>query len=792
MGSAAELTDPTTGTEKHHQPIEVEEEDELIVDLERKTFRHGKGHDITSVDSSTITSTTNTSSASSSFSGDVTVETPDFHSNGQGEHTALVNLEVPELEPEIGFHEEHNNGNNCIVFFDEEQGSESAGAEHDAHESQTADLNGEEKQLEPENDSTSEDNKSSREIEEVQDGDVSKDRDAVDQPAGDVIEEEVDIEDVEDYDVENVLDKQETHDLFCPNCDSCITKRVVLKRRKRKVRHELGDSKRVRGPHWTEPLLHSEDNLPSLGGGENSANESFLFKCLSCFTIFIPKGMASKPIPPHEGVEGLKIQPNPQEEATGDSNWFNSIFGFNKTESAVQQGGASSSVPEANPPRESSVPVVNPPRGNLSPLENDTIGSTSNNPSKAPAVVQRDAATSIQDGSEINAFQDIKPVDTPSIQVAKSNDTSKVVNNGVIVEDGQKFLAPTTEEQTQQKIDNDDSSIADGKHTSEKGCLSPIQPSHGMSILNTVTNGPDGFRVQTTFHEEGAPLLFEGKDTSDTRKPDFGLTKVTGVMDTGDRGVITSPVNPEIDISPGNLLEEGSLREPLMRRVVVQGRKLEILKSIVYGGLLEAITSLGVISSAAGSGASMLNILVLGLANLIGGLILIIHNLQELREEEPIRTTIEDNQTNGREEEEGRYKRLLGRRENFTLHATVAILSFIIVGILPPVVYYFSFSEKHNKDYKVASVFGASLFCIVLLAIAKAHVKYPRGSYLKSILYYATIAVSVSGISYVVGNFLEHLLEKYGWSDGSETPVGQMMLSSLMGRKAGLGYSSSY
>lgn len=170
-------------------------------------------------------------------------------------------------------------------------GSESAVAETDAHESQTADhSNGEKKQLESENGSTSEDNKRSREIEEVQDGDVSKDLDDIDQPAGDVIEEEVDVEDVEDYDLENVLDKQETHDLFCPNCDSCITKRVVLKRRKRKIRHELGDPKRVRGPHWTEPLLHSVDNPPSQDGGENSANESFVFKCLSCFTIFIPKG----------------------------------------------------------------------------------------------------------------------------------------------------------------------------------------------------------------------------------------------------------------------------------------------------------------------------------------------------------------------------------------------------------------------------------------------------------------------------------------------------------------------
>lgn len=164
--------------------------------------------------------------------------------------------------------------------------------------------------------------------------------------------------------------------------------------------------------------------------------------------------------------------------------------------------------------------------------------------------------------------------------------------------------------------------------------------------------------------------------------------------------------------------------------------------------------------------------------------------LHELKKEEPIRETTQDSQTNG--EEESQYKRLLGRREHFMLHATIAILSFIITGLLPPVVYYFSFRETHNKDYKVASVFGASLICITFLALAKAHVSNPRGNHLKSVLYYATTAVSVSGITYVVGNVVNQLLEKYGWSDGSETPVGEMMLS-LMGRKAGgFGYSSSY
>ncbi|XP_013595136.1 PREDICTED: membrane protein of ER body-like protein [Brassica oleracea var. oleracea] len=275
----------------------------------------------------------------------------------------------------------------------------------------------------------------------------------------------------------------------------------------------------------------------------------------------------------------------------------------------------------------------------------------------------------------------------------------------------------------------------------------------------------------------------KSSERPDTRTPDIGQTNVTGVVDTEPRH--------RIDIPPlsDNPIDEETLEERLLPQVV-EGRKPEILKSIVYGGLTEAITSLGVISSAAGSGASTLNILVLGLANLFSGLILIINNLHELKKEEPIRETTQDSQTNG--EEESQYKRLLGRREHFMLHATIAILSFIITGLLPPVVYYFSFRETHNKDYKVASVFGASLICITFLALAKAHVSNPRGNHLKSVLYYATTAVSVSGITYVVGNVVNQLLEKYGWSDGSETPVGEMMLS-LMGRKAGgFGYSSSY
>ncbi|KAG2239838.1 hypothetical protein Bca4012_022931 [Brassica carinata] len=805
MGSAAEITEPTTGTEKLHQPVkleEVEEEDELIVELERKTssFPHGKRPD--SADGSTIT--TNTSS-SSSFSEGI----PDLR-NGEGEHIGIENLEVPETpekEAVIGFHEEHDDGNNSNVYFDGEEGiwkcrhcdwtyredsllcfetkgSESADVQPDAHESNTADnVKAEKKEPVSENGSPSEDNKgSSREIEEVQDGDSPKEVVAVvDQRTADVIEEEeVDIDDAEDYNVEKVLDNQETHDLFCPNCNSCITKRVILKKRKRKISHVPEDPKRVRGPDRIDPILRSEDNEPSAGGGDNSTHESFFYKCLSCFSIFIPTGVDSKPVSPSENVERLNTQPKPQEEATGHSNWFGSMFGSKKKEPPVQQGGIMPSIPEASLPRD-----------NPGVLGEKTTGSNANIPSKAPALVQDGPVTSIQDVSEIGVSEDNKPVDTPLIQVANSNDTSKGVNSEATDENGQQFLVPSAdEEQTQQKIDGDGASAAEENQSTDKGRLSPIQPARDMNISNIVTSGPDGVRVETIFHTEGVSHLFEG---TDPRKPDLGVTKVTGVMNSGDGGPIRGIDIPPLPVSS---LEEGTLTEPLVRPAVagpvVEGRKLEILKSIVYGGLIEAITSLGVISSAAGSGASTLNILVLGLANLFGGLILIIHNLQELREEEPVitTTTTEDNQTNT--QEEGRYKRLLGRRENFTLHVTVAIISFIIMGLLPPIVYYFSFSKTHKRDYKVASVFGASLLCIVLLAIAKAHVRSPRGSHLKSVLKYAMIAVSVSGISYVVGNFVDQLLEKYGWSDGTETPAGEMMLS-LMGRKAGsFGYSSSY
>jgi hypothetical protein len=47
-------------------------------------------------------------------------------------------------------------------------------------------------------------------------------------------------------------------------------------------------------------------------------------------------------------------------------------------------------------------------------------------------------------------------------------------------------------------------------------------------------------------------------------------------------------------------------------------------------------------------------------------------------------------------------------------------------------------------------VAAASLLCIALLAIGKAHVKRPR-TYITTLLYYISIGFSSAGLSYVVG-----------------------------------------
>ncbi|GAB2224467.1 hypothetical protein Droror1_Dr00005228 [Drosera rotundifolia] len=63
-----------------------------------------------------------------------------------------------------------------------------------------------------------------------------------------------------ELDVERVLQKHETHDLFCPNCNSCITSRVILRRRKPKIQEISVVGEVVKADdHATETLIEDRD-----------------------------------------------------------------------------------------------------------------------------------------------------------------------------------------------------------------------------------------------------------------------------------------------------------------------------------------------------------------------------------------------------------------------------------------------------------------------------------------------------------------------------------------------------
>lgn len=100
---------------------------------------------------------------------------------------------------------------------------------------------------------------------------------------------------VTELDVERVIQKQDTHDFYCPNCNSCITKRIILRKRKRTVQISDEDVKKVK--EATVAYKLGSESTESTGepveAGYNVAqnemnNGADIFRCLSCFSFFIP------------------------------------------------------------------------------------------------------------------------------------------------------------------------------------------------------------------------------------------------------------------------------------------------------------------------------------------------------------------------------------------------------------------------------------------------------------------------------------------------------------------------
>ncbi|KAJ9564923.1 hypothetical protein OSB04_000889 [Centaurea solstitialis] len=184
---------------------------------------------------------------------------------------------------------------------------------------------------------------------------------------------------------------------------------------------------------------------------------------------------------------------------------------------------------------------------------------------------------------------------------------------------------------------------------------------------------------------------------------------------------------------------------------------LEVLKSIVYGGLTVVIASFSVVAAAAAADTPTVNIVALALASVLGGIFAIGRTLWDLR----------DDCYKGKQEATNKYKELLGRLNYFPLHAVFAILSFVIFGMVPPVTYGFSYRETGDEDHTIVVVAIVSLFCVSLLAILKAYVTRCKRFflYVKTVVYNVAIAVLVSGASYVAGILVSRLIKELGLFD---------------------------
>lgn len=545
--------------------------------------------------------------------------------------------------------------------------------------------------------------------------------------------EEVDQEGT-DLDVERVLKEQDTHELYCPNCHSCITRRVILLRRKRKVRKLKNKPKHEKVETVDPSNLIPKNVVDSSNLVNNSSTgsqtpgddvheletERDVFRCLACFSFFIPTGNGFKLFQSsRHDSENEDMLNSENTGAAAKKNWFLSCFGSgdhsDQTVVNNQEPAEAANIRSQQDAQES--------------LNSLIVEINQNGTSSAATPVKTATTESKGTGMTDNLPPEHKRVD---IVFPISGNTSVIENPAGDVGHSPNDVKEASNLRTETVEKGTDMSIKDRVL---------LIDSFLSDVPDNVTSGSHEIKTEATVSltrgsEQSEEIKVAIKETADgvsKRKTDGGLQVIVESVTDGHQD-----------------------------EVARESYQLDILKSIVYGGLVESITSLGVVSSAAGSGTATLNILVLALANLIGGLTLIVHNLRELRNDDPRPTTDQLN------EQEDRYERLLGKRRNYTIHAVVAIISFIVFGLVPPVLYGFTFQKTGDRDYKLAATAGASLICITLLAIGKGHIQ--NRSYIKTVLYYLSIGFAASGASYVAGDLLNELIEKLGWLNPSPSP----------------------
>ncbi|KAF3332382.1 membrane protein of ER body-like protein isoform X2 [Carex littledalei] len=503
---------------------------------------------------------------------------------------------------------------------------------------------------------------------------------------------------IKELDLEKVLEEQETHDLYCPNCNSCITRRVILKKRKRIAKDVKTDSRPEKLPNLFQIGTINED----LDGREQT---NVLFKCLSCFSFFIPTECG-----------------------------FDIFHLFGGKKESIQ-------IPTTTQTREEIQSTV----ATQTKEEIQSI-ATLETKEETKITVNKKASNQTSEANYNNWFTSLFQ---PGVNQKKVNQQDKVDDDPLkVVKERQKEIKKSDESQN----------IA-VKQTTESVIEEQKTDAIAFSEVSTLTSASEITEIKEieTSDTKTNMAKMPGLSYIVTKKED--LIEVVNSVNVGTeiQEELKGPVQVTPTVPKETIIDMPKYRPRECFCPGINMNNWDILKPIVYGGLVETITGLCIVSSAASTGASTLNIVLLAAANIIGGLFLIIHDLSELKH-------AQDEADDRNEDELGRYWALLGRKGHFGLHATVAVVSYIFFGLLPPLVYSFTFRKTDNSEYKLIAVAITSLVCIAILSLGKAHVR-PRRTYFTTILYYITIGVSASGLSYVAGMLLKQLIESIGFFD---------------------------
>ncbi|XP_010250799.1 PREDICTED: uncharacterized protein LOC104592934 isoform X2 [Nelumbo nucifera] len=619
-----------------------------------------------------------------------------------------------------------------------------------------------------------------------------------------------------DLDVERVLVEQETHDLYCPNCNSCITRRVILRKRKRKVQNIQYDVKQAKIEKVDQSK--SDDSCPEPSPSANvcdpvepgvdgslqpAVNDEDhgpdIFRCLSCFSLFTLTANGFKLFPCFGDRSNDENMQSVQQKPARSSNWFSSVFELIKgkrTGDAVrhvkgdadlnpQHSLAESETNQKTLTTENIVsslpltfltgeePDVNEKMKDPTELWTDE-GATakSDEGTKLPGCTSTQEQVSYpkerplvdENTVPIGSKKEDLLLEDVQVNIREDLDYAPRKSTAAFTAENTVSLPPLTfligeELDVNEKMKDSTELWTDKSATakSDEGIKLP-----GCTSSQEQVSYPKGSSLgdenSVPIESKKEALLLQDIQISIREDLDYAPRKITA----GSPSYVMENIVPE---SMRNVLPHETeisiceQRSHETRRI----HKWDVLNCIIYGGLIESIISLGVVSSAAGSDATTLNIAALGLANLISGFFVIVHNVRELKNDQ------NGGQTTTADDNVDRYQRVLGQRENFLLHIIVVMLSYLVFGSLPPVIYGFSFYKSNNKEYKLITVGVASLLCIFLLSIGKAHVQKPPRSYSKTIMYYVGIALTASGLSYVVGVLIKKLFAEVGWFDQSVT-----------------------